>query len=286
MVVGLIALLLAILLPPLRLAHRQALATRCGTQLQQIGIGLQAGINDSSFYPLWDDAAQVKRYTWIDLLVQRTYLGNTDVGYCPEDPSPSALNAQRASKFGLLYPGQRSQAGLDYSYGISTPLSAGAWAWTSSTASTSDYRSRRLPDYDRFTAQRILAADGTWSNLYNFSADAFFGHDVDYPTQYDNRIDWRHINLTANILFQDGHVARVRYAAESAEPVDTARIFFWYRGEPVHAGPGGPPDPASGGYYPGDPLADLATGEGGKYPRDMAPGYYTHNKLWTRILHK
>jgi len=285
-VIGVIALLLAILAPPLKLAHRQALSTRCGAQLQQIGLALHAARDDSRFYPLWDDNGRPKRYTWVDLLVQRTYLGNCAVGYCPEDPCPSPLNTERvgALKLGIVYPGGQNALGIDYSYGLAMPLSAAAWAQRSSVGPAGTSRPPPFVDYDRYTAQRVLAAEGNWSVLYNFSADALFGHSVVFPTRYDNTIDWRHPNTTSNLLFQDGHVSSLRYVADAEMPVNTMRQFFCYAGEALHIGPG---DQADGNYYPDVPAATLESGEGGgAFPREMSPGYYTRNMLWTRILHK
>ncbi len=283
-VMGVLALLLSIMLPPLKLAHRHALRTRCGAQLQQIGLALSAAREDTRFFPLWEDNGAPKRYTWIDLLVQRGYLANCAVGYCPEDPQPSPINAARAVKFNLLYPGELHAPGIDYSYGLGMPLSAAGWVWRSGLGPPGDLRERRLVDHERHTAQRILAADSNWSVMYNFSADAMFSHNWNYPTQFDNTVEWRHANESANLLFQDGHVVAVRYVASAEQPVNTMQQFFWYPGEPLHVGPS---DSYQSNFYPNAPPASLETGEsGGLFPREMAPGYYTSRGLWTKILHK
>jgi prepilin-type N-terminal cleavage/methylation domain-containing protein/prepilin-type processing-associated H-X9-DG protein len=278
-VVGIIALLLAILLPPLKLAHRQAKATRCQAQLQQIGIALIAARNEYGYYPLWDDGGSPIRHLWLDVLIQRRYLGDERVAHCPDDPSPSMINAARGLYYHVFDAGQ-NQPGITYSYGIGVPLSSGAWSWRS-RFSPNDSRPRRFENYERYTSQRILAADSSWSTVYNLSGDALFARDWSYPTRYDNTIDYRHTGYTANALLQDGHVTRLKYNIAAAQPVNTARNFVWYPGETLHVGP---EDAFENNWYPNVPPVNMVTGESdGTFPNEMVPGYYTHNLLWTVI---
>ena len=67
LVVGIVALLIAVILPPLQLARRKAIQTKCGAQLQQLGRALESARNEHGFYPLWDDGGTSIRYTWIDV---------------------------------------------------------------------------------------------------------------------------------------------------------------------------------------------------------------------------
>lgn len=282
-VVGILALLMAILLPPIQFVHREATAARCATQLRQIGYALESTKNSyRGYYPIWDDDTSPVRFTWIDILIQKRELGDRRVAYCPDDPRPCDLNAARAADQPqqLIYPGQSGRFGVDYSYGIAVPLSAGGWNWHPDPMGTEDVLPRRFENYDRSPGQRVLAADSNWSTIYNLSGDAIFGTDWSDPTQYDNMIEWRHLRHSANILYQDTHVARVAYNVRSAERVNTANTYLWYPGESIYVNR---EDMHHGNWYPcATPVDDLRTGYSSveTFPRQLVPGYYTYNRLW------
>ncbi len=286
-VVGVIALLLAITIPPLHAAHRHAMATQCMAQQREIGVALQAVFTEHGYYPVWDDGSSPTRYTWVDVLLQKRLLDNRRQAYCPMDPGPGPVNSARARQFDVVYPGAPRSGtptntyGIDYSYGIGAPLSAGGWNY--SPAYATDGHNRRFIDHDRYTSQRLLVADASWSVVYNMSGDILNGHDWSYPTQYDNTVDWRHRGDRANILFQDGHVARLNYNTSAERPINTSQVCLWYPGEDIHVGP---ESEYRGHHYPNVPPVDVETGASGSIPRELVPGYYTHNLLWTRIEHK
>jgi prepilin-type N-terminal cleavage/methylation domain-containing protein len=279
-VIGIMALLMAILLQPLRAAHRHAVTTKCATQLRQLGQALEGARNDYRFYPIWDDGAQPIRFTWIDLLIQRHQLLDRRVGYCPEDQRPGWINSARGDLWDVFYPGKRSEYGIDYSYGIAVPLSAGGWAWQPGFAQPyDDDLPRRLENYERFPGQRVLAADSNWSTIYNLSGGVVQNTSWNDPTEYDNMVDWRHPKNSANVLYQDMHVARVTYTLAAAEPVNTASSFVWHPGESLYINPD---DTHGNNAYPNVPPVNIRTGEtGAGFPAEMVPGYYTHNRLWT-----
>jgi prepilin-type N-terminal cleavage/methylation domain-containing protein/prepilin-type processing-associated H-X9-DG protein len=280
-VIGILALLMAILLPPIQYVHHEATAARCAHQLRQIGYALENTKNEyGGYYPLWDDAASPTRFTWIDILVQRQQLSDRRVAYCPDDPRPCDTNAARGYDKQLIYPGSSGRFGVDYSYGIAVPLSAGGWNWHQDSTGTDDVLPRRFENHDRAPGQRVLAADSNWSTLYNLSGDAIYGYDWSYPTQYDNMVEWRHPRHSANILYQDNHVTRVVYDSLTSDPVNTATTYLWHPGESIHVNPG---DMYSGNWYPcTPPVDDLKTGRSSlaTFPRELVPGYYTYNRLW------
>ncbi|MFH1749185.1 MAG: type II secretion system protein [Planctomycetota bacterium] len=285
-VVGVIALLASIIAPPLQLARRQAMQTRCAANLQQLGVALEAArVDHDDFYPLWDDGNQPIRYTWIDVLVQQSLLGSAKVGYCPEDARPDAVNEARAEFFGLLYPGASPTPGIDYSYGIGVPLSAGGWYWRRGLPGDDGNHQRLFEGHMRDTSNRVLAGDASWSSIYNLSGDYLSSGIWNDPTQFDNTVAWqRHRNFSANFLMQDGHVGRTQYSIKAEQPVNTIKYCVWYPGEPLYSGPD---TYHNGNYYPNQPPIDLENGlYDGPFPRDLLPTYYTRNRLWTRIQHK
>lgn len=279
-VIGLIALLVAILTPALQQARRQAMVAQCGGQLQQIGVGLEQCRTDMKFYPLWDDDGAPIRYTWIDLLIQRQYLSHDRIGYCPDDRRPDALNADRGAFYRIQYP-SRSAPGIDYSYGISVPQSAGGWVWRQTFNPPGDTRSHYFANANDHPARRVLATDAYWSAIYNLSGNALASGDWASPTVYDNTVAWRHPLRTSNLLMLDGHIETVRFQLSAEEPVNTNRTFVWHARESLNVGPD---SEFEGNYYPSVP--PLVNGVADNYPRELLPLYYTSNSLWTRITHK
>jgi len=306
-VMGILALLLAIMLPPLQQARRQAQRTHCAAHLQVLGKSLEQARNDHRFYPLWDDGGIPIRYTWIDVLIQTRYLesaggallGNRRdgagkrptqdgqaVGYCPADELPDLLNEVRHPN--LIYPLNRMRNGVDYSYGIGVPLSAGGWAWRG--GGSNEPQPRRFRGHDSYTSQRVLAGDAWTSAIYNLSGRAIHSGIWNDPTQYDNTVAWRRhggpggAQASANLLFQDGHVSHVGYNVLAEEPVNTARQFVWHPGESVWVGPD---DRYEDQFYPcTPPPSSLSNPPGDVFPDAMLPAWYTVNRGWTLIAHK
>lgn len=304
-VIGVLALLFAILLPPLQVARRQSMSVQCAANLQQVGYALREAHTTTGFYPYWDDGGAPIRYTWIDVLVQNRYLvtGGGDgpeargdasgtpphVAYCPADALPDELNEARHAD--LIYPLDRNRNGVDYSYGIDTPLSAGGWAWRPARRG-SGVVSRRFRDADRYTSNRVLAGDAVETHIYNLNGQVLHSNIWNDPTQYDNTVAWkRHMTVPesgygyANLLFQDGHVKRVRYRAnDPRRPVDTAFVFVWRPHEPIDVNPD---DLIDGMGYPDEPPPNaFSTPPGNTFPASMLPQWYTESDSWTLIRHK
>lgn len=300
-VVGIIALLIAIILPPLQHARQQAMQAKCSAQLLQLGRALEHVQSEHGFYPLWDDGGTSIRYTWIDVLIQRRVLdppaglredgrppqrGGAHVGYCPSDRLPDDLNAARHNE--LVYPPTRAQGGVDYSYGIGAPLSAGGWAWQASSANDI-LRPRRFLNHERDSAGRVLAGGANASVIYNLSGYALDSGVWNDRTQFDNTVAWgRHPTspgfTSANLLFQDGHVAPARFDRARQTPVNTAQTFVWHPGEPIDV------DPDSyyeKNFYPNQPPPSYeGNPPGSVFPHELTPLWYTRNHRWTLITHK
>lgn len=285
-VIGVIALLISIMLPPLQVAHRQARQTQCAANLKQLGIALSSiHVDHNEFYPLWDDGGRPVRYTWIDLLMQTGRIDALGVGYCPEDPRPDPRNVARGRYYDVKYPGERWLPGLDYSYGIGVPLSAGGWAWAPaySTDPANRRRTRIFEQHEMDMTGRVLAGDAVWSTIYNLSYyDPRQQLSWSYPAQYDNIVAWwRHPHKSANLLMQDGHVKSVSQRHKTG--MNTQKFFVWYPGEPLNVGP---EHSHGGNYYPDQPPIDPHNIENSPFPRELQPRFYTKHKLWTNIMHK
>ena len=289
-VIGIISLLLSVTAPVLQHARRQAQQAKCASNLKQMGFALENLRNNyEGFYPLWDDNSGPTRYTWIDVLVQTQFMAACEAGYCPSDLRPDRTNEARAQFYGLVYPGGGMAPGVDYSYGIGVPLSAAGWKWQPRFSPDGDTFRRDFPDHDRYPSQMVLAADASWTSIYNMSGDYLLTGMWNSPTQFDNTISWsRHPRLKANLLMQDSHVVSIEYRVRDAEPVDTLKHFIWYPGESKNVNPGFEDPARPGNAYPNVPPIDWSSGADGApvFPNDLNPHYYTVHRTWTQIRHK
>lgn len=300
MVVGIIALLIAIVLPPLQMARQQAQDTQCRAQLRALGDGLADINTEYKFYPYWDDGGSPNRFTWVDVLVQKRLIGTSvtgtvspsrpggivSVAYCPSDLLPDPLNAARYPD--LIYPLTKTSGGIDYSYGIGVPLSAGGWAWSGTGPKSRLFRGHQMD-----TANRVLAGDAVASTIWNLSGNALTSSIWNDPTQFDNNVAWgRHRSIktaagAANLLFQDGHVSGVRFDPAATSPINTARTFVWQRGEAINANPDTPSPTDAGYYYPYlTPPSFQTMPPGSVVPEEVIPAWYTDTRNWTQVTHK
>jgi len=300
-VVGVIALLIAITLPPLQLARHEAMITQCQSNLRQLGAALEDGRMSSGFYPIWDDGGASVRYTWIDVLIQQRRIDQPvgadqgdaispafrpHIAYCPADPLPDPLNAARHS--GLIYPLDRNASGVDYSYGIGVPLSAGGWKWR--PRGDGENGTRRFDRHERDASRRVLIADATDPAIYNLSGRVLSSNIWNDPTQFDNSISWRRhaistaTTFSANALYQDGHAGKLRYDPQAERPIDTGHSFVWRPHEPLFVNPS---DQFGMFRYPNQlPSNFQSNPPGDTLPSEMIPAWYTVNRRWTRIRHK
>jgi prepilin-type processing-associated H-X9-DG protein len=297
-VAGIIALLIALLLPPLQLAKAQAMRATCAVHMRNLGHALENVRSEYGFYPLWDDGGVPVCYTWIDVLIQQRHLGTAPtadrrhggqqnnpagVGYCPADALPDPLNTVRHPK--VLYPLTPDRTGVDYSYGISVPLASGRWAWHASGDSASS-----MIDVTRDTANRVLAVDAYTTRIYNLSGNAVLSNIWNDPTQYDNSVAWGRHGRTvdgsavANLLYQDGHVVARAYRAPEPRPINSGLSFVLQPGESVYVSPANPP---AGMSYPHRPPPNFHSNPPGSvFPNELLPYWYTKNHRWTLIRHK
>lgn len=304
-VVGMIAVLVALMLPPLHIARQQAQRTQCAAHLKSLGMALDTLKTRYGYYPFWDDGGAPTRYTWVDVVIEQRALGGspmasalvdsnagpradqirdeTRIGYCPADRLPDHFNAARHPN--LTHPRSGSH-GIDYSYGIGAPLAAGNWTTRSDTEVVDGQYPRRFIDANRNTASRVLAGDAVDSMIYNLNGAGYASNTWNDPTRWDNTVAWnRHPGASneggANLLFQDGHVALKFYKFRAQLPINTSLTFVWEQGEPIDVNPNSIID---GNAYPNSP--PLAVEDGGMFPNTLLPAWYTQHNRWTMIHHK
>lgn len=290
-VVSIIALLISILMPSLKQAREQAKLAACGSNLHQLGLGLEYGFNELEAYPKWDDGSTCsggghfgRMATWIDVLFARKYIGSFELGYCPKDNKPDPLNRQRGTEWNFNYPHALGGGkGADHSYGIAVP-----------TASFGGKSPEMKFERDRFEGNRVLAADGWWTWMHGFGARGLMSRRYDDPFWGSNTVGWRHGSKTrpqAAFLFRDSSVRTLtlnlgdRYQDGSLRGVNTAREFFWRQREhtDIH--------PFVSAYNDIDinelPFEEApSTYPEGNYtwPEELDPDWYTLNHKWPTEL--
>lgn len=108
MVIGIIAALIAMLLPALRKARLQAEKTQCASNLRQIALACKMYANDNRDYVLWGEGGTGWNLQWNAMLINLKYLPvarddfYSQVFDCPAASKRVNLTAYR-THYGLNY---------------------------------------------------------------------------------------------------------------------------------------------------------------------------------------
>ena len=298
-VVAIIALLISILLPSLSRAKEAARQVKCSANLRSLGQARTACDTEHNGYgPTWDDGSETMfMLTWVDVLFDERYLGDTSAGICPVDQRPDEVPEARGYDWDFFFVEEfRMQQPLKR--GVRTSFAINALIhWNN--------KRDRHPDASR----QIFAIDGWWTWFGSLNAQwvatgGRAGDPLSTPHWQGTMIGWRHTgDRSADAVFMDGHAepivpnmgGYVEYPDSYEDPdrtVDTMKYFTWLPGELTTRYDG---DPYRGQVEEYRNLYGSGSfphrwGNGGDFGQppgmpfeDLCASYKTANKAWGRM---
>jgi prepilin-type processing-associated H-X9-DG protein len=225
-VIGIIALLIAILLPALNKAREASRVTKCLSNLRQLGMAAASYTADTKGYvipadvldpALSDPNGRVWSDTWVTILVALKYLNyppNVDPVYPPSEDNvfhcPSGILEQSsitAIPNGLPASRTDGQGAMGYlneasTKGVLPGLRVYSWYGINGTSASTNtgIPCRRVNGTTGFVKMSQIRK----SSEVVFAFDGILG--LNFQSTNANRLNARHNNrTTTNILFFDGH---------------------------------------------------------------------------------
>lgn len=210
-VIGIIAVLVAILMPALNKAREAGKAVQCMSNLRQIGVGFfNYGANGGTYYPpamygindawysgnqSWHGPTYAQTVYWYNIVLPETrQLRGTKVLFCP--------NSARAFRDPVA---STKSANVSYGYNwlsvAGTPTSF--WSWHSTGAYDYLQKPARIGKVKR-AAETMLVAEAAINN----NKDDWMSFNRQHGDVTNGVLRVRH-GKTCNVLWADGHVSYI-----------------------------------------------------------------------------
>lgn len=235
-VISIIALLVAILLPALSTARKEAKAIQCGANIRQIALAVHMYANDNQdLLPPYQNRAVSPSVYWMTLVSEYLHshrqLGSSDVFYCPDFERPAGTGSTTTrTTYGANGGNPENSSTRDNTTHAFLTLTA-----TNATPSRTLSSFRRptgvLMFGDSMDKDKVPGQTFVWgmprircpiegATGYSASTDPYMAA--------TGGLSDRHPNGAANVVFIDGHVERhnaLRLAQSHLEP--NASVDYW-----------------------------------------------------------
>jgi prepilin-type N-terminal cleavage/methylation domain-containing protein/prepilin-type processing-associated H-X9-DG protein len=184
-VIAIIAILAGMLLPALNKAREKAKSIKCTNNLKQLGLTILNYADDYSNFvpPSYGAVSEGTELTWIRFLLTHKYLPSSTDNYSSLTACPS-----RAKKY------LRREMSNYISYSINNNIA-------NKDAGSDSYYLHKLGMGKESQIMLLFESNQVSGNVYSLSTD----HLIARP----ERFAWDHNNLSANVLFLDGHCDKV-----------------------------------------------------------------------------
>jgi prepilin-type N-terminal cleavage/methylation domain-containing protein/prepilin-type processing-associated H-X9-DG protein len=196
-VIGIIAILMAMLFPALKRVRQQALVTQCASNLHQISVALQNYLNENRNTVFWRaDNINLDGMDWYAYGGRETANANLDQANFFNRIVPRPLNKYLSNKLEVYHcPCDDSAPWTnDLSFTIYFAPSQFDWVGNSYQYNANGYPLRPLPRHDGgLDGERFTSIKNTSQTVVFFDACLYYGYDWHYGHQ-------------ANVAFADGHV--------------------------------------------------------------------------------